>query len=349
MNINVTGERPGVYSSYSASLVTSRRSGGKTVGVVASGAGDLAPRRVSSLSEAAQSFGGDAIVMELLSLVFQNGAPSAIVVLAGENPTEQEITAAAGKLETEDCGVVICTENSLAAMKIMRDMAESAANSRRERVYITAADGTAAELCALASELQSERTVVFGPLPKTSENTVLSAAALAAALAGQIAALSDPAIPLGGGTLSGIAAKTLTLADSVVDTLVRGGVSPVETVSGRVTVVRAVTTRTRSGESEDFTWRELSTVMIADDVLSTLRSALRAKFLRAKNLSTTREAVKTQVMVELEAKKNSEIIADYGEISVNQNETEPSRCDVSFRFAVASGLNQIVIGAQIVI
>ena len=68
-------------------------------------------------------------------------------------------------------------------------------------------------------------------------------------------------------------------------------------------MVRGITTRTRSGESEDATWRELSTVLIVDDVIPAIRESLRARFRRAKNTEQSRGAIRSQVVLELENKK----------------------------------------------
>ena len=86
----------------------------------------------------------------------------------------------------------------------------------------------------------------------------------AAAVAGAIAAQSDPAIPLGGAELLGLKGLSAQYSDNDIDLLVRGGVTALESVSGQVGVVRGVTTRTSSGEVEDTTWRELSTILIVD-------------------------------------------------------------------------------------
>lgn len=87
----------------------------------------------------------------------------------------------------------------------------------------------------------------------------------------------------------------------------RGGVTPVEQAAGVVSVVRGVTTRTKTGEAADATWRELTTIRIVDDVIPTVRDALRARFRRAKNTEQSRGAIRSQVVLELENKLAREI------------------------------------------
>lgn len=137
--------------------------------------------------------------------------------------------------------------------------------------------------------------------------------------------------------------------DTQVDTLVTGGVTPLECVSGEVSIVRGITTRTTTGGAADKTWRELTTVQIVDDVIPALRASLRARFVRSKNTAQVRAAIRSQVMVELENKRSQEIIDSFGEVSVKASEDDPTVCLVEFSFAVAHGLNRIYLSAHITV
>ena len=137
--------------------------------------------------------------------------------------------------------------------------------------------------------------------------------------------------------------------DTEIDTLVRGGVTPVEQAAGVVSVVRGVTTRTKTGEAADATWRELTTIRVVDDVIPSLRQALAAKFRRAKNTPQSRGAIRAQVVLELEQKLSREIITGYEDVAVSADPEEPTRCLVDFSFTVAHGLNQIWLTAHITV
>ena len=170
-----------------------------------------------------------------------------------------------------------------------------------------------------------------------------------AAVAGAICGEGDPALPLGGVELRGIPGLALRYGESELDTLLQGGVTPVELAGGVCSVVRGVTTRTTTGGVSDSTWRELTTILVVDDVIPGVRNALRAKFPRAKNTAQTRGAVRSQVILELERKLASEIITGYGEVTVQPLEEAPTVCLVTFSFTVAHGLNQIWLSAQITV
>ena len=139
------------------------------------------------------------------------------------------------------------------------------------------------------------------------------------------------------------------LRREVVRLLVRGGVTPLESAAGIISPVRGITTRTTTGGAADAAWRELTTVLIADDVIPSIRGALRSKFSRAKNTARNRGAIRSQVIVELEKKAAAEIIDGYGDVTVSASPDDPTVCLVEFSFAVAHGLNQIYLTVHITV
>ena len=159
----------------------------------------------------------------------------------------------------------------------------------------------------------------------------------------------DPAIPLNGTPLNGLTGVSVDYTDSEIDLLVRGGVTPLEAVGGVVSPVRGITTRTTTGGADDTTWRELTTILIADDVIPAIRQSLRSRFSQTKNTVQTRGAIRSQTIVELENKLRAEIIDSYSDVAVSASEEDPTICLVEFSFAVAHGLNQIYLTAHITI
>ena len=131
--------------------------------------------------------------------------------------------------------------------------------------------------------------------------------------------------------------------------LVRGGVTPIETVGGVSSPVRGITTKTSSGGAADTTWRELTTILIVDEVIPTIRSALRTRFARSKNTAQSRGAIRSQVVLELEEMKSREIVDSYGEVLVSALKSDPTVCLVEFSFTVAHGLNRIYLTAHITV
>ena len=344
-----THERPGVYSEYDASSVVQGRQGRKMVGMAAIHATAPAgvPQTVTSYEGALIAFGstGGQDMTELIRLALKNGAAGVVAVPVADDEGYEAAFAALAAMD--DIGVVICDSVDREVQQSLRDSAAAASAARRERIAVAAggAGETVTELLERAKALNSERVVLVAP----GETAQDGGARVAAALAGAICGEADPARPFGGAALQGIGSLATRYSESEVDTLLQGGVTPVELVGGVCSVIRGVTTRTKTGEAADATWRELTTILVVDDVIPSIRAALGAKFARAKNTAQTRGAVRSQVILELEGKVAAEIISGYGEVTAQALESDPTVCLVTFSFSVAQGLNQIWLSAQITV
>lgn len=336
-------ERPGVYSSYDASAVVTAGRGSKIIGVAAKAASGTVGEVVTLTGYTAgvAAFGEDVDpgMSTILRLLFLNGASTvAAVRVADEEPDYAGAFGVLGKVEAQ---ILVCDSGELSVQQALRTAVETASEQRRERIAVVGGSGLkVSELVERAAELNSERMVLVGPDLVRGEGTLPGVFA-SAALAGAIASGTDPAIPLNGAELSGLEGLTEDYTDNDIDLLVRGGVTPLESVGGVISPVRGITTRTTTGGAADSTWRELTTILIVDDIIPSIRTALRSRFSRAKNTARGRSAIRSQVIVELEKKVAAEIIDSYGEVTVNALEEDPTVCLVEFGFAVAHGLNQI--------
>lgn len=350
MNYITNHERPGVYSAYEASAIVRGSSSGAVVGVVAKGdplTGNHGESfRLYAYEEAVSLFGEEKIITKLCALLFQNGA-SGLVVVPVEGDANYEAAFALLK-EEEEPTVLFCDTAVSTVQNALKASVEEASALRRERIGVVCAGAgeTVQELVARAASLNSERMVLIAP--GTLEETVPEVM-LAAAVAGAIAGEADPAVPLGGCVLSGVTGISAAYTEESVDALIRGGVTVVERRGGEISVVRGVTTRTKTGGVSDQTWRELTTIRIVDDVIPALRNALRSRFTRSKNTAQVRSAIRSQVIMELEEKLRREIITGYGEVTTKALEDSPTVCLVEFSFTVAHGLNQIWLAAKITV
>lgn len=343
-----THERPGVYSRYDLSGVV-RGGGGKAAALIAmaeSGDGTKASLWYT-YAQAAEALGGGTEMAGLVRLLFLGGASAVYgVPVSQESQYETAITTAEG---LENVKVVVCDATAAAVQKKLKQSVEAASAARKERIAVVggAADATVSQLTAQAEELNSERVVLVAPGALSGNGMALSGARCAAAVAGAIAGQTDPALPLSGAELAGLAGLAARYGEAEIDALVQGGVTPLENVGGTVSVVRGVTTRTKTGNAADASWRELSTVLIVDDVIPGIRDSLRAKFSRAKNTEQSRGAIRSLVIVELEKRVAQEIITGYEGVTVAAAPDEPEVCQVEFAFTVAHGLNQIWLSAHI--
>lgn len=346
MSVVTTHERPGVYSAYSLSSVVSAGTKHGTAAIAAMSEGGEAGEvyTITSHQEAETAFGKDDALTELCRLLLVNGAARVLAVPMTEDWDYAEVFPLLA--QEEDVTVMLCDSTELAVQQALRTVVEAASAEKRERIAVVGASKTetAAQLVQRAEKLNSERMVLAAPAALADENGGVWAAA---AVAGAICAETDPALPLGGATLRGLTGLNQSFSESEVDTLIQGGVTPLESVGGQIGVIRAVTTRTTTGGAADATWRELTTIRVVDYVMQTLRTSLRARFSRSKNTGQVRSAIRSQVILELERQCSQEIITGYDAVTVQALEDNPSVCLVTFSFTVAHGLNQIWLKAEI--
>lgn len=314
-------ERPGVYSSYDASSVVSASAAAKTIGAAAVATKGTANKveLITSYEEGKSVFGEDASgvygMSTLLKFLFANGAGAVKAVAVGKDESEEKdyASAFAALSDEEDVGVMVCDSAAQSVHLLLKTAAEDASAARRERIaVIGGSEETVAQMVNRAKAVNSERVVLVGPDIASDDGGTMSAVFAAAAVAAVIAGNTDPSVPINGAELTLFGAAGKRLSDNEIDQLVRGGVTPIETVGGVSSPVRGITTKTSSGGAADTTWRELTTILIVDEVIPTIRSALRTRFARSKNTAQSRGAIRSQVVLELEEMKSREIEA-FGE------------------------------------
>ncbi len=347
-------ERPGVYSSYAASAAVSAGAGRKNVGLAVQMEKPAKNMwNISRYEDAVAAFGaehGDNATA-LIRLLLQNGAAQVMVFpVKGSDLTDYQ-TAFEMMAGTEDISLAVCDSTVLEVQQALRDSVQAASNAQRERIAVVAggADEDVAQLVERAGQLNSERVVLAAPGCVDAQGQNLSGIQLAAAVAGAIAGQTDPAIPLGGAQLNGLYGLACRYDDSQLDVLIRGGVTVAESVGGVVSVVRGVTTRTTTDGAADSTWKDLSAILVVDEVIPDIRNVLKSRFRRAKNTAQSRGAIRSQVVLELENKLAREIITGYENVSVSADSEEPTRCLVDFSFTVTHGINQIWLSAHITV
>lgn len=328
-------QRPGVYSDYEASGIVTTRSGVRAAGLAADCSGLTELCIVYSAAAASGLLGSDSRAAVLCTRLLENGAAYVVCSPVISGDYEEALS----KLSIrEDVYAVVCDSQDISAAEKLVSMVTSSSAQRREKLAVAGISFTGAvEAVESAARFNCERMVLAAGEADANE--------LAAAMAGAVCAQSDPALPLNGVELYGVSAAVFS--DENINALVLGGVTPVESVGGAACIVRAVTTRTRTSGLSDATWRELTTIMIVDEVIPGIRTALKAKFTRSKNTAQTRGAVRTQVVLELSRFSKLQIIDSYGDVIVEADEDDPTICNVGFDFTVAHGMNRIHISAVI--
>ncbi len=337
----IASERPGVYTSYEVSPGASAYGSGAAVGLAAesvSGAEGVCVA-LSSVAEAKSAFGGGALC-ELVRVLLLNGSP---VIYAARAVNGGYDRAFAALMAEPAVKFMVCGSREASVHAKLRDAITGADEAGKYRVGIVESKVTdRAGLIAAAQALTCEKMVLVSHHEQQG-----TAGSVAAALCGVLASRDDPALPVNGAALRALGSVGANFSDSDVTLLVRGGVTPLETLSGEVSVIRGVTTRSSSGGVPDTTWRELTTILVVNSVIPRIRDSLRARFSRAKNNAQTRGAIRTQVIIELEESLKREFIDSYGDVSVQPGGDDGCVCVVGFSFTVAHGLNRIELHANV--
>lgn len=343
-------ERPGVYSNYALSSIWSAGNGSAGVAVAASfeGSGLMT---LTSTNQAESALDSDSVALRLVRLLLMNGAGTVLLFPVEEKTEAGYRKAMKALLREKKSRFMICDTEDAAIQSAMKtELAEAAAEGNECIGVVGMTADTLLERKNRAAELNCERMVLTaGNVSLSWDETTTGSIYGAAGLAGVLAAQTDPALPVNGVTIAGISGVAERFTESEIDLLVQGGVTVLEDVGGNVSPIRAVTTRTTINGVADTGWRELTTVMIVDDVIPGIRERLKAQFLRRKNNSTTWGAIRSQVAMELENRKKREIIDSYGEILVEQDESDPTVCVVQFSFGVICGVSRIYLTAHITI
>lgn len=338
-----SSERPGVYSDFEVSSSIVGRGSGGAVGIMAASSGSTGEvKLITSYVGAMSAFGADCNMTALIKLLFQNGAAEVYAYgLSGNDYSE----AAKALMKQPEIRYMVCDSREETVHRLMLSAINSADEASKYRIAVAECGETECEaLISRAAALNAERITLVS---HHEEDGVPGS--VAAAVCGVIAGQDDPAVPFSGAELSGLDAIGENFSDAELNLMVRGGVTVIETMSGKTGIVRAVTTRSKTDGVSDATWRELNTILIVDSVIPAIRDSLRAKFSRSKNNSQTRGAIRTQVIIELENKLHREIIDGYGDVTASASEADPTVCEVSFAFTVAHGLNRIELKAYITV
>ena len=135
-------ERPGVYSVYDASSVTSAGRAAKRIGVAALAVKGTANTAVTLTGYGAgvEAFGEDGAdtpgMSTLLKLLFANGASTVYAVRVGAGGGLEAYQAAFAALANCDVQVVVCDSSELTIQKALKTAVETASAARGERIGV---------------------------------------------------------------------------------------------------------------------------------------------------------------------------------------------------------------------
>jgi len=187
----------------------------------------------------------------------------------------------------------------------------------------------------------SKRVFMVGPNPIDANGIPVKGYIAAAAFAAKLAIeTSDPALPLNGVTFdNGFSGVERVLASVERSAFITAGITPLVGINGVPSIYRAVTC------SSDATWKEVTTVMIADYVLISVMDRIKANYKRTKNVVRILNAMRTDVIDVLDTINGLEIIENFDPktVVVSRDPSDTYGALISYDFDVVTPLYTVTI------
>ncbi len=351
MSITISSKRPGVFSDYTVSSIYRGESSHAAALVCEVTQETSQVATLLSSEEARRNFPAEDTLCACCDILFANGVGKIYlspVAAAASDPAQAFADALAKLEEYEDLYCVICDSTDTAVLAALKSHVEDCSKARLERLGFAGLDSMDV-LQSTAQAVNSERICLAVPAAKVQEGGDARGIYTACGYAALCATADDPAASFHNAPVAGISGLAQRLSEDQIDLCIESGVTPFEMVLGECELIRAVTTRTKTGNTPDLTYQSINTIMVIDDCLSTIRNALKLRLRGLKNNAVTRESIRSQVAVELQRKLDAGIIEGYAPPNVYQSTDDPAVCVVELTFEVCHSINQIHISAHITV
>lgn len=307
--------------------------------------------QIVGTADAVAAFGADnKLASQITKILIANGVDNikGIIVASGEVGTELA-DALEVSLQDKSIKCIITDKNDESTITAVKDHLTVAESNDLFRYSSFAPDNTVttqSDLIAFAKKIDSDRIFVPGQAFMSGENKVdpqLTATGLIATI---MTETSDPALPMNGVQIAGFSGLSKVMLDAEMKALVNGGVTPFYEESGSTnpTIYRLVTSNTT-----DKVWQEGSTRFIADHVLESVETMLRANYKRTKNVDRILKAIRGDVKIVLETLESLEIIENFDEstLTVAKDPDDMYGALVDYEFDVVTPLYTITINQHL--
>ena len=287
------------------------------------------------------------------SKMFANSDSTATIVQPTGGATDPSIATALTNIYPGDYDIIVNTLNNSTALGLLSTHLTDRASPTEDRPAIgvfgyTEVQATIETLCG--TTLNAGRmSCGYLKYTKTTERGHSLDYEIAGAYAAVIAGEQDPARPLNGLVLPGIApcAEESKLSRSQQESLLLNGVTPLENVTGsKVAIVRSISTYTTSASGyADVSLLDLMTIRTLDYTKLAVETRLGLVFPRSKLSQRTPAKVRTQVINVLLQLEEQEILenveANLDMVIVERNANDPNRIDIKIPADVVNGLHVI--------
>lgn len=337
--------KPGVYTDYTLSPVFSPNRG-KSIGVIATSAVTGQLLRVTSFSDAKRLLAPDGQtpennqMMALLAAIYSLGSPTVFALGVPSDTDDHYRTALASLLESDASLIVACCSSLATGLEAAQSV------SAQEKLLLLAPPADISPKQA-ALQFNSPRVCLVAPeIHRKAGGSYNVAPALFAALLSQS---TDPTKNLIGASVGTDVFLPAPLADDLVESYLQHGISLFQQHGGVVELVRAMTTSTKAedGVTDQFTYRNISVILIQDTVMAALRETLRSALDAARNNQAGLNAILSLLVCRLDDFVGDGLLHDYDLPIVALDPDESSRCLVTVGFRIMQGLSVIHLTAHI--
>ena len=305
----------------------------------------------SVVSVYARNYGTLGNNVALSSKMYANGDATATIVQPTGGATDPSIATALTNIYAGDYNIICNTLNNSTALGLLSTHLTDRASPTEDRPAIgtfgyNGVQATIETLCG--TTLNDERmSCAYLKTTKTTERGHSLDYEIAGAYTGVIASEQDPARPLNGLVLKGIApcAEENKLSRTQQESLLLNGVTPLENVTGeKVAIVRAISTYTTSVTGfADPSMLDITTIRTLDYTKLAIETRLGLVFPRSKLSQRTPAKVRTQVINVLKLLDEQEILenvdVNIDQVIVERNANDANRIDIQIPCDVVNGLH----------
>ncbi len=342
------GLRPGIYTDYIIEPYSTGK--GRSIGVVAQSGLDNVEEivKITSYLNAKTIYGQQNLtnnMLVLLGSIFNVSSPNvyAASVNCENEDYSQYFDAIDTLIENEDVYLIICDIYPDEIKNYLKN-AVSNLNCDNPKLAVIALDDYP-ESADTPQYYNSNRILLSSPKITFDQNDLNVSNAVLAAM---ISDCDDINSNLIGESVQGRFYIGSSPTEAQVDTALRYGVNVFEQYGNSIELIKGVTTKTLDEDlNTDNTFRNLSVTLILDTVLPEIKNTLKSKISRFKNNLTSLDTIKSLVVCCLRDYADDGIISEYSTPVVYLDSEESTTAIINLSFAVAEGLSQIYINANI--
>lgn len=299
---------------------------------------------ITGTADAIAVFGANSITQKIVRALIAGGVDNIrgiVVPATGDTALADTLEVTLGD-STIKC--IIPDDNTSATVSALKDhllVAES--NDKFRYACIGASeDNTASQtkLTVFAKTVDCDRIFIPGATLLQSD-AVADPQVIAAGLAAAIMTeTDDPALPLNGVTFKGFNGMQRTMLEAEMNALANAGITPVYMEGSVPAIFRLVTSKI-----DDPVWQEGTVRFVADYVLESNETLLRANYKRTKNVTRVLNAIRDDIKINMEKMEGLEIIENWDEatLTVARDPMDLYGALVDYEFDVVTPLYTITI------